>query len=177
MAQNVRRDRPIETCHSDSSRKSLTHGANRLAIPFDHPTLRNSESFPAPQVRQQAIGEPHGWLPLLSLTCALHTPIEDTPLEIHMPAPDGWHQRSTANRRVAGAGVQPEQDEAGHVPANRALGALIAHNLPRPPCRPDQPRRLRSREPALACDPLLGSYHRHNLRAQPLAAVVIDGST
>jgi hypothetical protein len=69
----------------------------------------------------------------------------------------------------------PEQDEAGHVPANRALGALIAHNLPRPPCRPDQPRRLRSREPALSCDPLLGKYHRHNLRAQAFLAMMVDG--
>src|SRR5262249_23373342 len=136
-----------------------THARECLTFRLDSALLGHSGLFPAPKVRRRPLGGPEGWLPFFGLMPALRTPIKYAAFKIDMPASDGRHQRSTANRRVAGAGVQPEQDEASHVPADRALSALIPHNLPRPPCRPDQPCRLRSRHPALTCNPLLGNYH------------------
>jgi hypothetical protein len=59
----------------------------------------------------------------------------------------------------------PDQDEPGDVLADRALGLFVAHDLPRPPCRPEEPGRLLSRQHALARSAFFRQCDLHDLAA------------
>ena len=137
MPQDVRRDPVREARRPDGRRERLAHRTDRLAVPLDDRPLGDAEPFPAAQVRKQPIGEANGRLAFLGLTCAIRAAIEYASLKIDMSASDRRHERRAANRPVPGPGVQPDQDEAREVPADRALGPLVAHDLARPPCRSD----------------------------------------
>jgi hypothetical protein len=52
------------------------------------------------------------------------------------------HQRRTADRRRARAGVEADQDKPGDVAADRAQRGLVPHDLSGPPRGPQQTSRF-----------------------------------
>ena len=73
---------------------------------------------------EQAIGQPHRRLPFLRLPRALRASIENALLKIDIAATDRWLERRAADRSVAGAGVEADQDEPRNVATDVARGVL-----------------------------------------------------
>src|SRR6516165_3373380 len=101
--------------------------------------------------------------------------MEHAAVEVDIAAIDGGMHCRAANRRVTSAGVEPDQNEASKMPAGRSPRDVIAHDLTRPPCRPQEPRGLAPREPSIACRAgFLRQHDLDDLGAQPFPTMMID---
>jgi hypothetical protein len=69
-----------------------------------------------------------------------------------MAPPNRRHGSGAADRSMACRGVESDQNEPGDVLSDGALGDVVAHDLPRPPSRPQQSRGLVAGEPIGARD-------------------------
>ena len=134
-------------------------------LPF-HSTRALAEPLPAPQMREQPIGQRDRRLAFLRLPLARRAAIEHALFKIDPSPALGRLERRAADRARPRAGVEPDQDEARDVPAIADRSAWRSGSRGSP-CRPQQPRRLGTREPSLACRPAFGQTTLDNPIAWP----------
>jgi hypothetical protein len=91
-----------------------------------------------------------------------------------VPAANGGHEGRAADRAGPAAGVETDQDETREMPAHRALGTAILHDLICSPCRSNQVRGLLPRQPDISALRFLWQHYRHDFGAKSLSPVVID---
>ena len=114
------------TCLSSSA--ALTAAAkplrtDRTALPFHSTTafVAMPEALPAAQMRQQSIGQAGRRLPFLGLPGPLGAAMEHAALDVDVAATDRRLKSGAADRGMASAGVQTDEDEPRYMLADVAL--------------------------------------------------------